>query len=114
MLKCLAVVSGALLVLLVVSTLLLQGCAGKTYQAAEYRSDGTMASSVEFSTTTFVYGPTLQDVQATDGNRTVTIGSEQTDAARAMALTETVFKALVPFLTANPAGAAAAAGMVAP
>lgn len=100
--------------LLVAACLALQGCAGKTYTATEYRQDGTIVSQVEFSTSTFVYGPTLQDVSATDGNRTVRIGSEQTDAAKAMSLSETIFKTLVPLLTANPAGAAAAAGMVAP
>lgn len=94
--------------------MLLPSCASKGYKATEYRQDGTVASTVEFSTSTLVYGPTLQNVTATDGNRTVSIGSEQTDTARALSLSETMFKAVLPILMSNPAAAAGAAGMVAP
>lgn len=97
---------------LVLLAVLMSACASKGYKATEYRQDGTVASTVEFSTRTLVYGPTLQNVVATDGNRTVSIGSEQTDTARALALSETLLKAVLPLLTASPAGAAAAAGMV--
>lgn len=99
---------------LVLLAVLMSACASKGYKATEYRQDGTVASTVEFSTSTLVYGPTLQNVVATDGNRTVSIGSEQTDTARALALSETLLKAVLPLLTANPAGAAAAAGVVVP
>lgn len=99
---------------LVLLAVLMSSCASKGYKATEYRQDGTVASTVEFSTSTLVYGPTLQNVVATDGNRTVSIGSEQTDTARALALSETLLKAVLPLLTANPAGAAAAAGVVVP
>lgn len=99
---------------LVLLAVLMSACASKGYKATEYRHDGTVASTVEFSTSTLVYGPTLQNVVATDGNRTVSIGSEQTDTARALALSETLLKAVLPLLTANPAGAAAAAGVVVP
>ena len=97
----------------VLLAVLLSSCASKGYKATEYRQDGTVASTVEFSTSTVVYGPTLQNVTATDGNRTVSIGSEQTDTARALALSETLLKAVLPFLATNPAGAAVAAGAVA-
>jgi len=103
-----------LFLLVVLSLALLPACASKGYKATEYRTDGTIASTVEFSTSTVVYGPTLQDVVATDGNRTVSIGSEQTDTAKALSLSETLLKAVLPLLTANPGGVAAAAGMVAP
>lgn len=99
---------------LVLLAVLMSACASKGYKATEYRQDGTVASTVEFSTSTLVYGPTLQNVVATDGNRTVSIGSEQTDTARALALSEALLKAVLPLLTANPAGAAAAAGVVVP
>ena len=99
-----------LLLLAVLSLALLPACASKGYKATEYRPDGTIASTVEFSTSTVVYGPTLQDVVATDGNRTVSIGSEQTDTARAIMFSETLLKAVLPLLTASPAGATA--GMV--
>jgi hypothetical protein len=90
---------------------LLPACASKGYKATEYRPDGTIASTVEFSTSTVVYGPTLQDVVATDGNRTVSIGSEKTDVSRALDFSESMFKAFLPLMGVSPSGAAAA-GMV--
>lgn len=72
---------------------MLFACAGKEYTATQFRTDGSVESQVQFSTTTFIYGPTLQDVTATDGNRTISIGSEKSDAAKAIGLAETVFKA---------------------
>lgn len=94
------IVVGAAVVLMIVATLVLQGCATKTYTSPEGAS---------ITSTTFIYGPELTGMKAVDGNRTLEIQGQKSDLTNALQVIDKLTGMLITIGT--PVGAA---GMVTP
>ena len=88
------------IVLMLVATLVLQGCSTKTYTSPEGAS---------ITSTTFIYGPELTGMKAQDGNRTLEIQGQKSDLTNALQVIDKLTGMLITIGT--PVGAA---GVVTP